>query len=175
MSIKFFFIFSFGRTEAIRPSSFDAYEFVKFWASCNRKNNQIDLLNLFCKAINTHKTHINDVINFKSFDRHFLGLGLIALENKIEFPELFKDISFKKASHFHLSTSNTSSETDSVFCMGPYYNEDKLGYGCVYNIKDEKIIFSLTAFNSCNETSCNELGILIQESLIDCRNILLKK
>ncbi len=127
---------------------------------------------MFYKAVSAHRKHVDDVVNFKSFDRHFLGLGLISLENGIELPDLFKDISFIKASHFHLSTSNTSCESNSVFCMGPFYNEDKLGYGCVYNIKEEKIIYSITAFKSCAETSAKEFGKQIQLSLAECRNLI---
>lgn len=38
-------------------------------------------------------------------DRHLLGLRLIAAENKIELPDLFKDVAFSRSAHMRLSTS----------------------------------------------------------------------
>ena len=43
------------------------------------------------------------------FDRHLLGLRLIAKESGIETPEIFKEPSYEKTSHFSLSTSQVSS------------------------------------------------------------------
>lgn len=38
-------------------------------------------------------------------DRHLLGLRLIAAENKIELPDLFKDAAYSRSAHMRLSTS----------------------------------------------------------------------
>jgi len=44
------------------------------------------------------------------FDRHLLGLRLIAKENDIDMPALFTDKSYAKSLHFCLSTSQVSFE-----------------------------------------------------------------
>jgi carnitine O-acetyltransferase len=135
------------------------------------KKNQNECANLLLKAINSHRIYTNNVINCESFDRHLLGLKLIALENNIELPELYRDVSFKKLSHFYLSTSQVSSKTDAVTFYGPLVND---GYGCCYSITEKKILFGLSSLNSCSTTSAKEFGGHLQNALIDCQNILLK-
>ena len=44
-------------------------------------------------------------MNFNAIDRHMLGLKLIALENGMPVPEIFRDKAFGYAMHFRLSTS----------------------------------------------------------------------
>ena len=44
-------------------------------------------------------------MDFKAIDRHMLGLKLIALENGMPVPEIFRDKAFGYAMHFRLSTS----------------------------------------------------------------------
>ncbi len=67
-----------------------------------------------------------NVLNCESFDRHLLGLKLTALENKIELPELYKDIGFQKACHYFISSSQVSSKYDAVTSYGPLADD---GYG----------------------------------------------
>lgn len=45
------------------------------------------------------------MLNCESFDRHLLGLKLIALENNIDLPDLYNDIAFKRIAYYQLSTS----------------------------------------------------------------------
>ena len=135
------------------------------------KKNQNECAKLLLKAINSHRTYTNNVINGESFDRHLLGLKLIALENNIELPDLYKDVSFKKLSHFYISSSQVSSKTDAVTFYGPLVND---GYGCCYNITEKKLLFGLSSLNSCPKTNAKEFGNQIQNALIDCQNLLLK-
>ena len=44
-------------------------------------------------------------INAKGIDRHLLGLKLIAMENNLPKPALYDHVSYKRAMHFVLSTS----------------------------------------------------------------------
>ena len=164
--------FHLGRTEIIRTCSADACEFVQ--AMTDRtpaRRNSTDCAKLLLKAINAHRTYTTNVINCESFDRHLLGLKLIALENNLELPDLYKDASFKKLSHFYISSSQVSSKTDAVTCYGPLVSD---GYGCCYNITEKKIFFGLSSLNSCEKTSAKEFGNQIQNALIDCQNLLLK-
>lgn len=81
---------------------------------------------LLLKAINSHRAYTNNVVNCESFDRHLLGLKLVALENEIELPELYKDVSFQKACHYFISSSQVSSKFDMVTSYGPLVDD---GYG----------------------------------------------
>ena len=161
--------FHLGRTEIIRASSYDSCEFVK---SMNTKEAQNKSAKLFLKAASTHRANITNVVNGKSFDRHLFGLYLIALENNLEFPDYLRDVYFRRSSNYHLATSNTSSQTDSVFAMGPLDNEDMNCYGCVYNIKENKIIFGLTSFKSSSKASLREFKNQLEISLMDCKNLI---
>ena len=44
-------------------------------------------------------------ISGQVFDRHLLGLKLVAVENGLEIPELYNDPTYAKSVHFCLSTS----------------------------------------------------------------------
>jgi carnitine O-acetyltransferase len=128
--------------------------------------------NLLKDAINAHRAFTVDVINGQSFDRHLLGLRLIALENKLELPEIYKDIGFTKACHYYLSTSQVSSKFDAVAGYGPLVND---GYGACYSIMEDRIHFGLSAFNSCPETNVNKFARYLQEALLDCQSLLNSK
>lgn len=43
-------------------------------------------------------------------DRHFLGLKMIALQEKMELPELYKDPAYQRSTHYTLSSSQVSFE-----------------------------------------------------------------
>ena len=44
-------------------------------------------------------------IDGQAIDRHLLGMKLIAIENCIEVPSLYKDASYSKANNWRVSTS----------------------------------------------------------------------
>ena len=56
-----------------------------------------------------YNLHISlQAVEGQVFDRHLLGLRLLAKENGIEMPEMFTDPSYAKSLHFCLSTSQVS-------------------------------------------------------------------
>ena len=69
-------------------------------------------------------------ISGQGIDRHLLGLKLIATENGIETPGIFKDVAFSRSLHFKLSTSQVMykicypafhlvSQIRGVLCISP--------------------------------------------------------
>ncbi len=171
--------FHLGRTEIIRTCSSDAEEFLKSMPTYDTNNNSLlnttysntERAKLFLKAINSHRSYTNNVINCESFDRHLLGLKLISIENNIELPDLYKDPAFQKICHYHISSSQVSSKYEAVTSYGPAVED---GYGCCYNITEKKIMFGISSNNCCPETSAKTFASYIQNALIDCQNLLLK-
>ena len=161
--------FQLGRTEIIRACTSDAAQFVQ--AMTNEKRDPSECANLLLKAINSHRTFTNFVVNGESFDRHLLGLRLIALENNMEMPELYKDIAYKKLCHYYISSSQVSSKFEAVTSYGPAVAD---GYGACYNILEEKLIFGLSAYKSNRQTNAKQFGDHIRNALIDCQNLLYK-
>ena len=160
--------FHLGRTDIIRTCGSDSAEFVRSMLSDAPNSVKANLL---LKAVRTHQTLTMDVINMKSFDRHLLGLKLIAIDNKIDLPELYNDSGFKKLCHFYISSSQISSKFEACTAYGPLVED---GYGAAYNIMENRIMFGLSAFNSHKDTSAKLFGSHIRQALIDCQSLLLQ-
>lgn len=158
-----------GRTEIIRACSEDSAEFVKSMSDSGVTNDE--KARLLLKAINSHRNYTTKVMNCESFDRHLLGLKLIALEKGLELPRLYNDVSFQRLCHYLISSSQVSSKFEAVTAFGPAVED---GYGTCYNITEKKLIFGITSFKSCKETNSKLFGHHIYNSLIDCQRLLIK-
>ena len=121
--------YSLGRTDVIRSCSSDAMRFVRAMSDANTSSQERS--SLFLKAINAHRQFTNSVLNCESFDRHLLGLKLIAFENNIEVPELYNDSSYKSLCHYLLSSSQISSKFEAITVYGPAVHD---GYGNINHI-----------------------------------------
>lgn len=159
--------FHLGRTEIIRTASSDCLEFVKTMLT---SVSHIEKAHLFRKAISSHSSRTKAVMNMESFDRHLFGLKQTALENNIKLPGLYQSVGFSKLNHFYISSSQISSKYSAVTSYGPLVED---GYGCAYNIMENKLTFGISALNSCEKTSAKKFGSKLKESLLDCQNLLL--
>jgi carnitine O-acetyltransferase len=109
--------FNLGRTDIIRTCSSDVAEFLK--STENLCDGGVNSGRLLLKAINSHRLYTNQVVNCESFDRHFLGLKLISIENNIELSDFYKDIAFQRMGVYHISSSQVSSKHAAVTSYGP--------------------------------------------------------
>uniref|UniRef100_A0A1L8DZ57 Putative carnitine o-acyltransferase crot n=1 Tax=Nyssomyia neivai TaxID=330878 RepID=A0A1L8DZ57_9DIPT len=159
-------LFVHGRTETIRSCSNDSLAFAK---SMMESGNDEDRVAKLLAAINTHKDYTIQAMQGKGVDRHLLGLKLIAQENNIKLPELYSDPGYIKSSHMRLSTSQVASKYEAYMCYGPLVDN---GYGCCYNPREDDMLFGISAFHSCPETSSKKFSITLKESLIDMYKIL---
>ncbi|KAL1460103.1 hypothetical protein WDU94_012041 [Cyamophila willieti] len=107
-------------------------------------------------------------IQGEGIDLHLLGLRQAALENNIP-AELFNDPAYKMSQYFKLSTSQVACKTDSFMGYGPVVPD---GYGCSYNPKDASIVFCISAFKSCLNTSTAKFATSLDETLMAIKNLI---
>lgn len=161
--------FHLGRTEIIRTCSTDAVEFVRSMTASSSTTVE-ERAKLLLKAINSHRQYTNSVLSCETFDRHLLGLKLVALENDIDLPEIYKDVAYQRACHYLISSSQVTSKFEyAVTSYGPAVED---GYGACYSITEKKISFGLSSLRSSKQCSAYEFGQQIQNALIDCQSLL---
>lgn len=158
-----------GRTETIRSCSIESIAFAKAMLDSSKSLN--DKIAALKDAIASHKKYSLEAVNGFGVDRHLLGLKLIALENGIELPALYKDKSYILSSHMRLSTSQVATKCDGFMCYAPLTND---GYGCCYNPRPYNINFGVSAFADNPVTSVRRFREALTESLQDMHDILAK-
>uniref|UniRef100_A0A3Q2C7U0 Peroxisomal carnitine O-octanoyltransferase n=1 Tax=Cyprinodon variegatus TaxID=28743 RepID=A0A3Q2C7U0_CYPVA len=132
--------FYHGRTETMRPCTQEAVN--------------------WCKAMMDPACEVK----LNSFDRHLLGLYLIAKEDGRPTPELFSDPLYSRSGgggNFVLSSSLVGYTT----IMGAVAPMVHHGYGFFYRIRDDRIVISVTAWKSCHETDAASLFNLFSSSM----------
>ncbi|NXU72525.1 OCTC octanoyltransferase, partial [Oreotrochilus melanogaster] len=146
--------FYHGRTETIRSCTVEAVEWCKSMLDPSESiYNRVQLMN---NAFAKHNKIRKDCENGKGFDRHLLGLLLIAQEQGLPVPELYVDNAFTASGgggNFILSTSLTgySNFTGSTLPMVHH------GYGFFYSIREDRIITTCSSWKSCPETDAEVL------------------
>jgi carnitine O-acetyltransferase len=103
-------------------------------------------------------------------DRHILGLKLIASEHAIPLPPLLKGDALRRLLHFQVSTSQVPTYCETKMGFGPSESDC---YGCCYNPRENKIFFTVSAYNSCNETSARKFADELSRALLDLRQLLI--
>ncbi|XP_069050893.1 peroxisomal carnitine O-octanoyltransferase [Lepisosteus oculatus] len=146
--------FYHGRTETMRPGTLEALEWCKAMLdpSVNTETKRKCLL----IAVAKHNKLMNEAQNGKGFDRHLLGLYLIAKGEGLPVPELYQDPAYSKSGgggNFVLSTSLVGYTT----VLGAVVPMVHHGYGFFYRIRDDRIVVSCTAWKSCPETDAEKL------------------
>ncbi|XP_078091192.1 peroxisomal carnitine O-octanoyltransferase isoform X1 [Mustelus asterias] len=146
--------FYHGRTETMRPCTVEAVEWCQAMldpAASNMKRQQ-----LMMKSFAKHHKLMTDCQNGRGFDRHLLGLLLIAKQEGLAVPELYSDPAFTKSGgggNFVLSTSLVGYTTVLGAVLPMVHN----GYGFFYRIRDDRIVVACSAWKSCPETDAEEL------------------
>nr|CAD7260010.1 unnamed protein product [Timema shepardi] len=158
--------FIHGRTETIRSCSQESVDFAMKMLSGTATNEE--KYRALLAAINYHKNYAIECVNGHGVDRHLLGLKLIAVENGLEVPALFKDPAYIRSTHFRISTSQVPMRSDGVLSFGPVVPD---GYGICYNPRNLDINFSISAFRSDPETNAKKFQEALYKSLQDMHNV----
>jgi len=110
----------------------------------------------------------------RGVDRHLFGLRMLFESQqkslRLETPPIFADPAYLKSSHWNISTSHCGSSSLSAFGFGPVVPD---GFGVGYMIKNNTISFNITSKYTQKMTSSYVFGILLQDSLLHLKAILL--
>ncbi|KAL7729123.1 hypothetical protein ACLKA6_009594 [Drosophila palustris] len=183
--------FLHGRVDCIRAASSEALEWAK--AMCqgeganvplesDREDDEEDarkvkfsiyskdhLRELFrCAVARQTEVMVKNILG-NGIDIPLLGLREACLEVTGDLHELFTDESYKISQCFLLSTSQVACSTDSFMGYGPVTPR---GYGCSYNPQPEQIVFCVSAFYACEDTSASRYAKSLQDSLDIMRDLL---
>ncbi|KAK7147285.1 hypothetical protein R3I94_009962 [Phoxinus phoxinus] len=146
--------FFHGRTETMRPCTVEAQHWCRTMlnptATIEEKRQALNA------AFSKHNKLMGEAQDGKGFDRHLLGMYLIAKEEGLPVPELYSDPLYSKSGgggSFVLSTSLVGYTTvlGAVAPMVPH------GYGFFYRIRDDRIVASCAAWKSSPETDAETL------------------
>ncbi|XP_075171733.1 peroxisomal carnitine O-octanoyltransferase isoform X2 [Anomaloglossus baeobatrachus] len=128
-------MFYHGRTETMRPCTVEAVSWCR--AMLDPASTRAHRQELMLKAFAKHNKMMNECQLGKGFDRHLLGLLLIAKEEGLSVPELYNDPAFTKSGgggNFELSTSLVG-YTNVHGAVVPMVHD---GYGFFYRIRDDR-------------------------------------
>uniref|UniRef100_A0A7E4VWJ5 Carn_acyltransf domain-containing protein n=1 Tax=Panagrellus redivivus TaxID=6233 RepID=A0A7E4VWJ5_PANRE len=161
--------FSEGRTDTIRLPNPVSALFTKTFVDNRENQSAKELAKLFRDAVTSHKNYSVRAMLGQGIDRHLLGLRLIASEKGIDAPKLFSGDAYRKMTHFRVSTSQVPTRFVIPMGFGPSAPDC---YGICYNPQEDAIHFTLSAFNSCKETSAKKFAAELERVLNDFKTLL---
>ncbi|XP_041649047.1 peroxisomal carnitine O-octanoyltransferase [Cheilinus undulatus] len=146
--------FYHGRTETMRPCTQDAVNWCKAMMDpmCDVNAKRKAMMLAFLK----HDKLMAEAQEGKGFDRHLLGLYLIAKEEGRPTPDLFMDPLYARSGgggNFVLSSSLVG-YTTVLGVVAPMVHH---GYGFFYRIRDDRIVISISAWKSYRQTDAATL------------------
>ncbi|XP_075067972.1 peroxisomal carnitine O-octanoyltransferase isoform X1 [Mixophyes fleayi] len=163
-------MFYHSRTETMRPCTMEAVTWCR--AMLDPISSHAQRQELMLKAFAKHNKMMRECQNGKGFDRHLLGLLLIAKEQGIAVPELFTDPAFTKSGgggNFVLSTSLVG-YTNVHGGVVPMVHD---GYGFFYRIRDDRFVAACVAWKSSPETDADKLLRTVFQSFHEMLQLML--
>ncbi|XP_072010364.1 peroxisomal carnitine O-octanoyltransferase [Engystomops pustulosus] len=147
-------MFYHGRTETMRPCTMEAANWCR--SMLDPASTRAQRRELMLKAFAKHNKLMSECQLGKGFDRHLLGLLLIAKKQGLAVPEIYNDPAFTKSGgggNFVLSTSLVG-YTSIHGAVVPMIHD---GYGFFYRIRDDRFVAACTAWKSSPETDADKL------------------
>ncbi|NWZ75540.1 CLAT acetyltransferase, partial [Poecile atricapillus] len=163
--------FDEGRVENIRSATSEALAFVKAMAGDKTAVSDSEKIQKFKDAIAAQTNYCVLAVTGMAIDNHLLGLREVAREHLKELPEIFMDETYLTSNRFILSTSQVPTTMEMFCCYGPVVPN---GYGACYNPQPEHILFCISSFKECNETSSDRFAKAVEESLLAMRDLCKK-
>ncbi|KAB0397514.1 hypothetical protein E2I00_006871 [Balaenoptera physalus] len=157
-----------GRVDNIRSATLEALRFVKTITDHTATVPDSEKLLLLKDAIRAQTEYTVMAITGMAIDNHLLGLRELAREVCKELPEMFTDETYLMSNRFVLSTSQVPTTMEMFCCYGPVVPN---GYGACYNPQPESILFCISSFHGCKETSSTKFAKAVEESLIEMRGL----
>ncbi|GAB0192371.1 choline O-acetyltransferase [Grus japonensis] len=163
--------FDEGRVDNIRSATLEAFAFVKAMTDDKTALSESEKMQRFKDAIAAQTNYTILAITGMAIDNHLLGLREVAREHFKELPEIFTDETYLTSNRFILSTSQVPTTMEMFCCYGPVVPN---GYGACYNPQPEHILFCISSFKDCKETSSDMFAKAVEESLLDIRDLCSK-
>ncbi|KFP08839.1 Choline O-acetyltransferase, partial [Egretta garzetta] len=163
--------FDEGRVDNIRSATLEAFAFVKAMTDDKTALLDSEKMQRFKDAIAAQTNYTILAITGMAIDNHLLGLREVAREHFKELPEIFTDETYVMSNRFILSTSQVPTTTEMFCCYGPVVPD---GYGACYNPQAEHILFCISSFKDCKETSSDTFAKAVEESLLEMRDLCSK-
>ncbi|NXS33869.1 CLAT acetyltransferase, partial [Pomatostomus ruficeps] len=160
--------FDEGRVENIRSATSEAFAFVKAMAGDKTAVSDSEKMQRLKDAIAAQTNYSVLAISGMAIDNHLLGLREVAREHFKELPEIFTDETYLTSNRFILSTSQVPTTMEMFCCYGPVVPN---GYGACYNPQTEHILFCISSFKECKETSSDTFAKAVEESLLAMRDL----
>ncbi|NXY68551.1 CLAT acetyltransferase, partial [Glareola pratincola] len=160
--------FDEGRVDNIRSATSEAFAFVKAMIDDKTALSDSEKMQRFKDAIAAQTNYTLLAITGMAIDNHLLGLREVAREHFKELPEIFTDETYLTSNRFILSTSQVPTTMEMFCCYGPVVPN---GYGSCYNPQPEHILFCISSFKDCKETSSDVFAKAVEESLLEMRDL----
>ncbi|XP_066477485.1 choline O-acetyltransferase [Tiliqua scincoides] len=160
--------FEEGRVDNIRSATPQALDFVKGMIDKKPSLQDSEKMQLFKDAITAQTNYTILAITGMAIDNHLLGLRELAREHFKELPDIFTDETYLTSNRFILSTSQVPTTMEMFCCYGPVIPN---GYGACYNPQSEHILFCISSFKDCKETSSSKFAQAVGESLMDMKEL----
>ncbi|XP_009900020.2 choline O-acetyltransferase [Dryobates pubescens] len=163
--------FDEGRVDNIRSATPEAFAFVKAMSDEKTPLSDSEKMQRFKDAIAAQTNYTILAITGMAIDNHLLGLREVAREHFKELPEIFTDETYLTSNRFILSTSQVPTTMEMFCCYGPVVPN---GYGACYNPQQEHILFCISSFKDCKETSSDMFAKAVEESLVEMKDLCSK-
>ncbi|XP_068114936.1 choline O-acetyltransferase [Hyperolius riggenbachi] len=163
--------FRMGRVDNIRSSTAEALAFVKAMVDGKDTVPDSEKMDFLKGAIASQTNYTIMAITGMAIDNHLLALRELAREHCKELPEIFTDEMYLISNRFILSTSQVPTTMEMFCCYGPVVPN---GYGACYNPQSEHILFCISSFKDCKETSSTLFAKALEESLTEMKDLCLK-
>uniref|UniRef100_A0A8C0NMV6 Choline O-acetyltransferase n=1 Tax=Canis lupus familiaris TaxID=9615 RepID=A0A8C0NMV6_CANLF len=160
--------FQEGRVDNIRSATPEALSFVKAITDHKAAVPDSEKLQLLKDAIRAQTEYTVMAITGMAIDNHLLALRELARDTCKELPEMFTDETYLMSNRFILSTSQVPTTMEMFCCYGPVVPN---GYGACYNPQPESILFCISSFHGCKDTSSTKFAKAVEESLIEMRDL----
>ncbi|KAL8186853.1 UNVERIFIED_CONTAM: hypothetical protein K2H54_016754 [Gekko kuhli] len=163
--------FEEGRVDNIRSATPEALAFAQGMTDKTSSLQDPEKMRRFKDAVTAQTNYTILAITGMAIDNHLLGLREMAREHFKELPDIFTDETYLTSNRFILSTSQVPTTMEMFCCYGPVIPN---GYGACYNPQPEHILFCISSFKDCKETSSNRFAKAVGESLTNLRELCIR-
>ncbi|KAL3121822.1 hypothetical protein niasHT_002050 [Heterodera trifolii] len=179
--------FRYGRVDNIRAATPEALAWVKAMEERSEGEDQRKRRELFEKAVEKQAQITRENVTGNGIDNHLCALEVLSRTEaeakrwaestrrqkgsdgsgteRESGRALFEDATWHEMMRFPLTTSQVSTSPEFVDCFLFYGPVVRDGYGCAYNIQQDRIIFAISAWKSEKKTKVDKFKESLEEAM----------